>query len=139
MTIQEFIEKCKAFGFDAEMLEKCDAYYRGCRTAKRNDVIESGDIKTIQTSVNRWFSLQGVTRKPRRTKEEMQTPLITQINVLHKYIQGADTLELKGLISSLEGLIEKANVQIKLNKDNDRTRLQEEIAALQKELDELDK
>lgn len=139
MTIQEFTEKCKSFGFDDEMLNKCEKYFISCRTAKRNDVINSTDANEIKTAVNRWCSLQGVTRKPRRTKEEMQTPLITQINVLHKYIQGADTLELKGLISSLEGLIEKANVQIKLNKDNDRTRLQEEIAALQKELDELDK
>lgn len=139
MTIQEFTEKCKSFGFDDEMLNKCEKYYISCRTSKRNDVINSTDANEIKTAVNRWNSLQGVTRKPRRTKEEMQTPLITQINVLHKYIQGADTLELKGLISSLEGLIEKANVQIKLNKDNDRARLQEKITALQKELDELEK
>ena len=54
MTIQEFIEKCKAFGFDAEMLEKCDAYYRGCRTAKRNDVINSTDasIKSYEFKIN---------------------------------------------------------------------------------------
>lgn len=139
MTIQEFTEKCKSFGFDDEMLNKCEKYFISCRTSKRNDVVNSTDSNVIKTAVNRWCSLQGVTRKPRRTKEEMQTPLTTQINVLHKYIQGADTLELKGLISSLEDLIEKANVQIKLNKDNDRARLQEEIAALQKELDELEK
>lgn len=136
MTIQDFLRKCEAFGFDAEMLEKCEKYYRGCRTPKRNDVIESGDIKTIQTAVNRWNSLQNVERKPRGEKKEYN-PIVTQINVLHKYIQGADTLELKGLISSLEGLIEKANAQIKLNKDNDRARIIAEIEVLQKELDEL--
>lgn len=137
MTIQEFIEKCKSFGFDDEMLNKCDAYYRGCRTSKRNDVLNSTDAKQIATAVNRWYSLQNIKRKPRGEKKEYN-PIVTQINVLHKYIQGADTLELKGLISSLEGLIEKANVQIKLNKDNDRARLQEEIAALQQQLQELD-
>lgn len=137
MTIQEFISKCKAFGFNDEMLEKCEKYYIGCRTAKRNDVLNSTDAKQIATAVNRWCSLQNIERKPRRTKEEYN-PIVTQINVLHKYIQGAETVELKGLISALEGLIEKANVQIKLNKDSDRARLQEEIAALQKELAELE-
>lgn len=137
ITVQDFLRKCEAFGFDAEMLEKCEKYYIGCRTPKRNDVIESGDIKTVQTAVNRWNSLQGVTRKPRGENKEYN-PIDTQINVLHKYIKGAETLELKGLISSLEGLIEKANEQIKLNKDSDRARIQEEIAALQKELAELE-
>lgn len=135
MTIQDFLRKCEAFGFDAEMLEKCEKYYRGCRTPKRNDVIESGDIKTIQTAVNRWNSLKGVTRKPRTTKED--NPLISGINFLDKYIQNARTSELKGLISLLEGLIEKANEHIKLNKAEEKARIIAEIEELQKELDEL--
>lgn len=135
VTIQDFLRKCEAFGFDAEMLEKCEKYYRGCRTPKRNDVIESGDIKTIQTAVNRWNSLKGVTRKPRTTKED--NPLISGINFLDKYIQNARTSELKGLISLLEGLIEKANEHIKLNKAEEKARIIAEIEELQKELDEL--
>lgn len=135
VTIQDFLRKCEAFGFDAEMLEKCEKYYRGCRTPKRNDVIESGDIKTIQTAVNRWNSLKGVTRKPRTTKED--NPLISGINFLDKYIQNARTSELKGLISLLEGLIEKANEHIKLNKAEEKARIIAEIEELQKELNEL--
>lgn len=136
VTIQDFLRKCEAFGFDAEMLEKCEKYYIGCRTPKRNDVIESGDSKLISKSVNRWNSLQGITRKPRGEKKEYN-PIVTQINVLHKYIQGADTLELKSLISLLEGLIEKANEHIKLNKAEEKARIIAEIEELQKELDEL--
>lgn len=135
MTIQDFLRKCEAFGFDAEMLEKCEKYYRGCRTPKRNDVIESGDIKTIQTAVNRWNSLKGVTRKPRTTKED--NPLISGINFLDKYIQNARTSELKGLISLLEGLIENANKHIELNKAEEKARIIAEIEELQKELNEL--
>lgn len=135
ITVQDFLRKCEAFGFDSEMLEKCEKYYIGCRTPKRNDVIESGDIKTIQTAVNRWNSLKGVTRKARTTKED--NPLISGINFLHKYIQNARTSELKRLISLLEGLIEKANEHIKLNKAEEKARIIAEIEELQKELDEL--
>lgn len=135
MTIQDFLRKCEAFGFDAEMLEKCEKYYRGCRTPKRNDVIESGDIKTIQTAVNRWYSLKGVTRKPRTTKEE--DPISIYVNYIKNYIEKVESTEIKRIIPILEGLINKANEQIKLNKDNDRARIIAEIEVLQKELNEL--
>lgn len=138
MTIQEFIEKCKAFGFDDEMLNKCDAYYRGCRTAKRNDVIESGDIKTIQTSVNRWFSLQGVTRKPRRTKEEMQTPL-TPFETIKSMIKKANTKECTKYKELLDSLIIICNERINEVKQKDIKELEEEIQMLQSLLDEMKK
>ena len=138
LNIQEFIEKCKAFGFDAEMLEKCDAYYRGCRTAKRNDVIESGDIKTIQTSVNRWFSLQGVERKPRRTKEEMQTPL-TPFETIKSMIKKANTKECTKYKELLDSLIIICNERINEVKQKDIKELEEEIQMLQSLLDEMKK
>ena len=138
LNIQEFIEKCKAFGFDAEMLEKCDAYYRGCRTAKRNDVIESGDIKTIQTSVNRWFSLQGVERKPRRTKEEMQTPL-TPFKTIKSMIKKANTKECTKYKELLNSLIVLCNERINEVKQGEIKELEEEIQMLQSLLDEMKK
>lgn len=138
LNIQEFIEKCKAFGFDAEMLEKCDAYYRGCRTAKRNDVIESGDIKTIQTSVNRWFSLQGVTRKPRRTKEEMQTPL-TPFETIKTMIKKSNTKECTKYKELLDSLIVICNERINEVKQEEIKELEEEIQMLQSLLFEMKK
>lgn len=138
LNIQEFIEKCKAFGFDAEMLEKCDAYYRGCRTAKRNDVIESGDIKTIQTSVNRWFSLQGVTRKPRRTKEEMQTPL-TPFETIKSMIKKSNTKECTKYKELLDSLIIICNERINEVKQEEIKELEEEIQMLQSLLFEMKK
>ena len=138
LNIQEFIEKCKAFGFDAEMLNKCDAYYRGCRTAKRNDVIESGDIKTIKSSVNRWFSLQGVERKPRRTKEEMQTPL-TPFETIKSMIKKANTKECTKYKELLDSLIVICNERINEVKQEEIKELEEEIQMLQSLLDEMKK
>lgn len=142
LNIQEFIEKCKAFGFDAEMLEKCDAYYRGCRTAKRNDVIESGDIKTIQTSVNRWFSLQNVERKPRRTKEEMQyqvNSILKPFDDVKVLIKKANTKECTKYKELLDSLIVLCNEQIEFCKQDEIKSLEAEIALLQQELEELKK
>ena len=142
LNIQEFIEKCKAFGFDAEMLEKCDAYYRGCRTAKRNDVIESGDIKTIQTSVNRWFSLQGVERKPRRTKEEMQyqvNSILKPFDDIKILIKKANSKECTKYKELLDSLIIICNERINEVKKEEIKELEEEIQMLQSLLDEMKK
>lgn len=142
MTIQEFTEKCKSFGFDDEMLNKCEKYFISCRTAKRNDVIESGDIKTIQTSVNRWFSLQGVERKPRRTKEEMQyqvNSILKPFDDVKVLIKKANTKECTKYIELLNSLIVLCNERINEVKQKDIKELEEEIQMLQSLLDEMKK
>ena len=138
MTIQEFTEKCKSFGFDDEMLNKCEKYFISCRTSKRNDVIESGDIKTIQTSVNRWFSLQGVTRKPRRTKEEMQTQL-TPFETIKTMIKKSNTKECTKYKELLDSLIVICNERINEVKQEEIKELEEEIQMLQSLLFEMKK
>lgn len=138
MTIQEFIEKCKAFGFDAEMLEKCEKYFISCRTAKRNDVINSNDAKQIATAVNRWCSLQNIERKPRRTKEEMQTPL-TPFETIKSMIKKANTNDCKKYIELLNSLIVICNERINEVKQEEIKELEEEIEMLQSLLDEMKK
>lgn len=138
ITVQEFIEKCKAFGFNDEMIDKCDAYYRGCRTAKRNDVINSTDANEIKTAVNRWCSLQGVTRKPRRTKEEMQTPL-TPFETIKSMIKKANTKECTKYKELLDSLIIICNERINEVKKEEIKELEEEIQMLQSLLFEMKK
>lgn len=137
LNIQDFISKCKAFGFNDEMLNKCDAYYRGCRTAKRKEVIESSDSKFISTNVNRWCSLQGVTRKPRKPKDENNIEY--HINMINSMIPTSTSYQLNDLVKMLQASISLANKQITNNKDKDRKRLEDMINELQKELDELNK
>lgn len=142
MTIQEFIEKCKAFGFDAEMLEKCDAYYKGCRTAKRNDVINSTDANEIKTAVNRWYSLQGIQRKPRRTKEEMQyqvNSILKPFDDIKILIKKANTKECTKYKELLDSLIIICNERINEVKQEEIKELEEEIQMLQSLLYEMKK
>lgn len=138
MTIQEFIEKCKSFGFDDEMLNKCEKYFISCRTSKRNDVINSTDANEIKTAVNRWNSLQGVTRKPRRTKEEMQTPL-TPFETIKSMIKKANTKECTKYKELLDSLIVICNERINEVKKEEIKELEEEIQMLQSLLDEMKK
>lgn len=138
MTIQEFTEKCKSFGFDDEMLNKCEKYYISCRTSKRNDVINSTDAKQIATAVNRWYSLQGVERKPRRTKEEMQTPL-TPFETIKSMIKKANTKECTKYKELLNSLIVLCNERINEVKQDEIKELEEEIQMLQSLLDEMKK
>lgn len=138
MTIQEFIEKCKSFGFDDEMLNKCEKYFISCRTSKRNDVINSTDSNVIKTAVNRWCSLQGVTRKPRRTKEEMQTPL-TPFETIKTMIKKANTKECTKYKELLDSLIVICNERINEVKQEEIKELEEEIQMLQSLLFEMKK
>lgn len=138
MTIQEFTEKCKSFGFDDEMLNKCEKYFISCRTAKRNDVINSTDANEIKTAVNRWCSLQGVTRKPRRTKEEMQTPL-TPFETIKSMIKKANTKECTKYKELLDSLIVICNERINEVKQEEIKELEEEIQMLQSLLFEMKK
>lgn len=138
MTIQEFIEKCKSFGFDDEMLNKCEKYFISCRTSKRNDVINSTDSNVIKTAVNRWCSLQGVTRKPRRTKEEMQTPL-TPFETIKTMIKKANTKECTKYKELLDSLIIICNERINEVKQEEIKELEEEIQMLQSLLFEMKK
>ena len=138
MTIQEFTEKCKSFGFDDEMLNKCEKYYISCRTSKRNDVINSTDAKQIATAVNRWYSLQGVERKPRRTKEEMQTPL-TPFETIKSMIKKSNTKECTKYKELLNSLIVLCNERINEVKQDEIKELEEEIQMLQSLLDEMKK
>ena len=142
MTIQEFTEKCKSFGFDDEMLNKCEKYFISCRTSKRNDVINSTDSNVIKTAVNRWCSLQGVERKPRRTKEEMQN----QVNSILKpfddvkiLIKKANTKECTKYKELLDSLIIICNERINEVKKEEIKELEEEIQMLQSLLDEMKK
>lgn len=138
MTIQEFNEKCKSFGFDDEMLNKCEKYFISCRTSKRNDVINSTDANEIKTAVNRWCSLQGVTRKPRRTKEEMQTPL-TPFETIKSMIKKANTKECTKYKELLDSLIIICNERINEVKQEEIKELEEEIQMLQSLLYEMKK
>lgn len=138
MTIQEFTEKCKSFGFDDEMLNKCEKYFISCRTSKRNDVINSTDSNVIKTAVNRWCSLQGVTRKPRRTKEEMQTPL-TPFETIKTMIKKSNTKECTKYKELLDSLIVICNERINEVKQEEIKELEEEIQMLQSLLFEMKK
>lgn len=138
MTIQEFTEKCKSFGFDDEMLNKCEKYFISCRTSKRNDVINSTDANEIKTAVNRWCSLQGVTRKPRRTKEEMQTPL-TPFETIKTMIKKSNTKECTKYKELLDSLIVICNERINEVKQEEIKELEEEIQMLQSLLFEMKK
>lgn len=138
MTIQEFTEKCKSFGFDDEMLNKCEKYFISCRTSKRNDVINSTDSNEIKTAVNRWCSLQGVTRKPRRTKEEMQTPL-TPFETIKTMIKKSNTKECTKYKELLDSLIVICNERINEVKQKEIKELEEEIQMLQSLLFEMKK
>ena len=138
MTIQEFTEKCKSFGFDDEMLNKCEKYFISCRTSKRNDVINSTDSNVIKTAVNRWNSLQGVTRKPRRTKEEMQTPL-TPFETIKTMIKKSNTKECTKYKELLDSLIVICNERINEVKQEEIKELEEEIQMLQSLLFEMKK
>ena len=138
MTIQEFTEKCKAFGFDDEMLNKCEKYFISCRTSKRNDVVNSTDANEIKAAVNRWCSLQGVTRKPRRTKEEMQTPL-TPFETIKSMLKKANTKECTKYKELLDSLIIICNERINEVKQEEIKELEEEIQMLQSLLDEMKK
>lgn len=137
LNIQEFIEKCKAFNFNDEMLNKCEKYFIHCKTAKRKEVIESSDSKFISTNVNRWCSLQGVTRKPRKPKDENNIEY--HINMINSMIPTLTSYQLNDLVKTLQASISLANKQITNNKDKDRKRLEDMINELQKELDELNK
>lgn len=138
LNIQEFTEKCKSFGFDDEMLNKCEKYFISCRTSKRNDVINSTDANEIKTAVNRWNSLQGVTRKPRRTKEEMQTPL-TPFETIKTMIKKSNTKECTKYKELLDSLIVICNERINEVKQEEIKELEEEIQMLQSLLFEMKK
>ena len=99
---------------------------------------DSTDANEIKTAVNRWCSLQGVTRKPRRTKEEMQTPL-TPFETIKSMIKKANTKECTKYKELLDSLIIICNERINEVKQEEIKELEEEIQMLQSLLDEMKK
>ena len=82
--------------------------------------------------------MKSIERKPRRTKEEMQTPL-TPFKTIKSMIKKANTKECTKYKELLNSLIVLCNERINEVKQGEIKELEEEIQMLQSLLDEMKK
>ena len=120
MTLDEFKEYIQTEQLAESDYNNCIKYFESCNSAKKEETIESGDIQRIVNNANRWVSLQGVERRPRRKKAFSYADLKNHIN-------GANVAELYNVISELQSLIELAEKRIEYNKDAEANKLLQQL------------